>query len=338
MNQKQRVITALNRKKPDFVPVFEWSIDRAVVEALAGSQDVFDLIDMLNIDGVVVRPDYKREFIGEDLFHDEWGSIRKCTNEDIALIVENPLKDIRDFKGYRFPDPYASHRFKTLERAITRFGETKAIILNVRDIFSDVRDILGYENALVSLVTQREYFQGLLERCIEYNRALAQIVYEKFNVNILVTTDDIADTRGLIFGPAVFYEFLGPRFKEVIRGFKNIGYYCIKHCDGNIMSILDYLIEAGVDCIDPIDPTAGMDIFHVKKLYGKRVCIKGNINCVTTLVSGAREDVANEVKECILRVGEGGGYILSSSNSIHSGVKPVNFRAMIEYTREFGKY
>jgi len=320
------------------VPVFEWSIDRSIVEQLTGSSDVLDLIDMLRIDGVVARPDYKKEFIDTDLYVDEWGSKRRHTRENIAVIVENPLRDIREFKRFRFPDPYASHRFETLERAIKRFGKQKAIILNVRDIFSDIRDILGYENALVSLVTQRDYFEGLLNRCIEYNRTLAQIAHKKFDVNILVTTDDIADTRGLIFGPSVFYEFLGPKFKEVIRGFKDIGYYCIKHCDGNIMSILDYLIQAGVDCIDPIDPTAGMDIFRVKELYGERVCIKGNINCVTTLVSGTPEDVAREVEECVLRVGDRGGYILSSSNSIHSGVKPENFRAMIEYTREFGTY
>ena len=124
---------------------------------------------------------------------------------------------------------------------------SKAVILNVRDVFSDLRDLLGYENALISLVTEQDHVKALLDRIIEYNRTLAKIVAEKFNLNILVTTDDIAANRGLIFSPKVFFELLGPKFKEVIAGFKKLGYYCIKHCDGNIMDVLDYWIDCGID-------------------------------------------------------------------------------------------
>ncbi len=86
---------------------------------------------------------------------------------------------------------------------------------------------------LISLIIEREYFEKLLNLCIEYNRTLAGIAYKKFNINIIATTDDIADTKGLIFSPKIFFDFLGPKFREVIRGFREIGYYCIKHCDGN---------------------------------------------------------------------------------------------------------
>lgn len=208
----------------------------------------------------------------------------------------------------------------------------------MRDIFSDVRDLLGYENALISLITEREYFEKLLNLCIEYNRTLAGIAYKNYNINIIATTDDIADTRGLIFSPKIFFEFLGPKFREVIRGFREIGYYCIKHCDGNIMEILEYLIDAGIHCIDPVDLTAGMDIDFIKKKFGKRICIKGNVNCVTTLVSGSSGDVEEDVKYCIQHAAYGGGYILSSSNSIHSGVKPENFKTMVESAHRYGKY
>jgi uroporphyrinogen decarboxylase len=48
--------------------------------------------------------------------------------------------------------------------------------------------------------------------------------------------------------------------------------------------------------------------------------------------------VVRAVKECILKASPAGGYILSSSNSIHSGVKPENFLAMVEAAKKFGKY
>jgi len=338
VNGRERVLRALTRKEPDVVPVFEWSIDTKVVRSLTGSSDVFDAVEILDLDGIVVRPDYLRTSISEDEHIDEWGSRRKTTTESISIPIANPITDIAEYRAYTFPDPEASHRFLSLERAVGRFGGRKAVILNLRDVFSDVRDILGYENALVALITQRKQFEGLLDRCIEYNRTLAEIAYKKFDIDIVVTTDDIADNRGLIFSPKIFHELFGPKFREVVAGFKRLGYYCIKHCDGNISDIIGYLIDAGIDCIDPVDPTAGMEIGWVKERYGSRVCIKGNVNCNTTLVSGSPQEVEEEVHDCIRKAAAGGGYILSSSNSIHSGVNPVNFKIMVEATRRFGRY
>jgi uroporphyrinogen decarboxylase len=260
------------------------------------------------------------------------------TAENISVIIENPIKNIKDHKAYQFPDPYASHRFTHLEQAVQRFGETRAVILNVRDVFSDIRDLLGYENALIALITEQEYYGQLLDRVIEYNRTLAHIVRERFPINIIATTDDIAGTQGLIFSPKVFFNFLGSKFREVIQGFKHLGYYCIKHCDGDIMPILDYWIDCGIDCIDPIDPLAGMDLSLIKQKYGHRICIKGNVDCTQALVSGTEQDVEQDVKACIQQAAYGGGYILSSSNMIHSGVQAKNYVAMIKALRQYGQY
>jgi len=338
MKPKERIISALERKEPDCVPVFEWDINRDVMKSVSGSDELFHFLETMDIDGVPIRPNYSKEFIDESVYVDEWGCKRKITSESIAVIIESPIKKISNHKSYIFPDPHADHRFETIEKAVQTIGDERAVILNVRDVFSDIRDLLGYEEALISLITEHDYYEELLDRVIEYNRALASIAQKRFDLNIIATTDDIADTRGLIFNPKLFFEFLGPKFREVMDGFHDLGYYCIKHTDGYIMDILDYLVDSGIDCLDPIDPTANMDIGLIKKKYGKRICIKGNVNCVTTLVTGSLEDVEDNVKYCIKNAGYGGGYILSSSNTIHSSVKPKNFTAMMRATREYGKY
>jgi uroporphyrinogen decarboxylase len=73
-------------------------------------------------------------------------------------------------------------------------------------------------------------------------------------------------------------------------------------------------------------------------MYGSRVCIIGNIDCGNLLTNGTPDQVTKAVKRCISTASPGGGHILSSSNSIHSGVKPENFLAMIAATKRFGKY
>lgn len=81
-----------------------------------------------------------------------------------------------------------------------------------------------------------------------------------------------------------------------------------------------------------------MDLRTVKRMVGERVCLVGNIDCAHLLPHGTPEQVEQAVIQAIRDAGEGGGYILSSSNSIHSSVNPANFVAMIEAAHKHGAY
>jgi uroporphyrinogen decarboxylase len=81
-----------------------------------------------------------------------------------------------------------------------------------------------------------------------------------------------------------------------------------------------------------------MDLSAVKAQYGHRIAIKGNVDCIETLVHGTQEEVIEETKETIRAGAPGGGFILSSSNSIHSGVKPENYLTMLKTLEQHGHY
>lgn len=338
MTKKERIVRALQRKEPDRVPTFEWFIDQAVGKALTGSDDAIDIVEGLDLDGINIRADYSKEYIDDETFVDEWGTKRRLTGDCLPALLEGPIGHIGDHGDYEFPDPAAPHRFKTLERAIERFGEERAVVLNLRDGFSDVRDLLGYEEALASVLEEPELFSELLDRAVDYNLALARIASEKYGRDVVATTDDVAYAGGLLFPPDRYFDVIGPGFRKAIQGFKELGYYCIKHCDGDVSAPVDFWIECGIDCLDPIDPSAGLRMDEMKKKYGDRICLKGNIDCVGTLCSGSEEDVEAEVRDCILKGGKGGGLILSSSNTIHRGVKPENYAAMLKALKEYGRY
>ena len=80
------------------------------------------------------------------------------------------------------------------------------------------------------------------------------------------------------------------------------------------------------------------DIEKAKAKYGDKICLMGNIDSGATLCWGTEADVHQEVKECIRKAGKGGGLICTSSNSVHSGVKPENYVAMVKAIREYGQY
>jgi uroporphyrinogen decarboxylase len=112
----------------------------------------------------------------------------------------------------------------------------------------------------------------------------------------------------------------------------------IKHTDGNIMPIIDMIIDSNIDCLDPIDPLAGMDLKLIKKTYGDKIALKGNVDCAHTLTFKSVEETVEETKQCLEIGMVGGRYIISSSNTIHSEVKPENYHAMIETIKAFGVY
>ena len=276
MNAKERLVAALDRQSLDRIPSFEWFIDSQVGEALTGSLDPLDIVVGLDLDGINVRPDYSREQLDADTYQDEWGIVRRETGDCIAAVARSPVVEINQHGAYDFPDPEASHRFKTLARAQAAMGQERALILNLRDGFSDMRDILGYENALMSSMADTDRFREFLERAVDYNLALARCARQAFDIEVVATTDDVATAQGLLMGPQVYFDVIGPAFQRVIRGYKELGLKVIKHCDGDCSALIDFWIDAGIDCLDPIDPEAGFDMAEFKAKYGHKICLKGN--------------------------------------------------------------
>ena len=156
--------------------------------------------------------------------------------------------------------------------------------------------------------------------------------------DIVLTGDDYAYRTAPIMSPDNFRDFVLPYLQEMVDIAKRRGVPFIKHTDGNLWSIIDMIIDTGIDALDPIEPIAGMDIGLVKEKYGDRIAIIGNIDCTELLTHGSEDDVMEAVKETIAKAGVGGGYILASSNSIHPGVEPKNYKAMVKAARAYGKY
>jgi uroporphyrinogen decarboxylase len=129
--------------------------------------------------------------------------------------------------------------------------------------------------------------------------------------------------------PRQFGQYFAPGMTEVVQYMKRLGAYTIKHTDGNIWKIIDDIVATGVHCLGPLEPGAAMDLVQVKRRYGDRVCVLGNVD-VDLLCRGSAEDVREETRRLLAALGPGGGYILSSGNSITSAVKPENFLALVE--------
>jgi uroporphyrinogen decarboxylase len=338
MTSEERVLCVLQKQQPDRVPHFEWLVDRRVREALCPDiTDFNEFAVQMGQDAVIADPIFKKERVGTNRWLSEWGYVSQDTNEEHGIEVESPIKTLADFERYTPPDPHASWRYAAVEDTVQKFKGNKAVIVHLNDVFSLPRYLMGMQNLLMAIVTQPELVKGLVEMSVTVNLELAKEVVAR-GAKIVYTGDDYAYNKGPLMSPKHFREFFYPGLCRVVRGYKELGLYVIKHTDGNLWPILDMIIDSGIDCLDPIDPVAGMDLGEVKAKYGQRVAIKGNVDCAQLLTFGTPDEVVESTREALRKGMPGGRFILSSSNSIHSAVQPENYVAMLQTLREYGCY
>lgn len=144
---------------------------------------------------------------------------------------------------------------------------------------------------------------------------------------------DWASARGPMFSPRHFETFVFPRLRQITDLCHRHGVPYVKHTDGNVNSLVEGMIRAGVDGLQGIEPRAGMDIGQLKRDYGDRLTLIGNVDCSTVLVDGPEEAVRAQTEQVIRVAAPGGGFLLSTSNSVHPGVKPEYYLAMLETAR-----
>jgi hypothetical protein len=149
---------------------------------------------------------------------------------------------------------------------------------------------------------------------------------------------DWASALAPMFSPQHFTEFVFPRLKQITDVCHRYGVPYVKHTDGNVNLLLDGMLQAGVDGFHPVDPRAGMDMADLKQKYGDRLTLIGNVDCAGVLVDGPLEAVRAQTEQVIRTAAPGGGYLLSTSNSVHPGVKPEYYLAMLETARTVGCY
>ena len=139
------------------------------------------------------------------------------------------------------------------------------------------------------------------------------------------------------FSPEMFAEFIAPDLKAVIDGYHEMGYYVIKHTDGNIMPILDPMVACGPDALHSLDPQGGVDLAEVKRLYGDRVCLIGNVNC-GLLQTGDDEACDADVRRALRQGMEGWGYVFATSNCVYTGLPLERYERMNRIWWEEGIY
>jgi len=359
MNNRDRFLTALRGGEPDAVPIWEQGINEVcIIDAAAHFTSdlpprklvhemdfteqfkllttMKDLIVHLDMDAITVPTLTGREPVGGGKVRDRLGIVSQITPHGEPFPVEGPIGGAADLDGFRLPTPDDSF-LMAVQFAAANLGGKRAVVLHSPGTFKLSWSLRGKMESLLSdFVLAPELVHRLARMVTDYCIALFERAF-RMGVDAVILEGDLAMNNNTLMSPAHYREFIKPYHREITDAVHRAGGLIAKHSDGNLWPILDDLIEAGFDGIHPIQPQC-MDIGEVKRHVAGRAAVLGNIDCIGVLVSGTPEEVEESVRDTIRIAAPGGGYILSSSNSIHPDVKPENFIAMCRAARKFGRY
>ena len=360
MNGKQRILTALDGGTADRVPTYVHGINEASIiragrhftdglpdikpahfmepdELMKLADTLMVLHEELEIDGITGVPLEEEEDLDDDHFRNDWGIVKARSPHGLPVPVGHPIATEADLDAYERPRPEAGRCTFVAELQRARFGEEKARFFMVRGVFTNSWYLHGMEPLLLNFIRAPRFVHKLARLVTEYCRDLIDLAAD-VGVHAIVMDDDLADKHNPMISPRHYAEFVQPYHTELVAHAHDLGMKVVLHSDGNVWPLLDQMAATGIDGINPLEPEAGMDLEKVKQAYGDRLCLVGNIDCGELLCNGTPEEVEAVVRHAIEVAAPGGGYILCDSNSIHPGVAPENFIAMMRAAKRYGAY
>ena len=338
MTSRERVLTALMRKQPDRVPWVESTVHNTLVEKLLKRADfekatvtqlfavpgarfspaVFEILAIDNMNFSIAPPRF----------------VKSRSFEGMDIILDGLIKEENDLEKVVLPNPDDDAFYQPARDFVARFrGTDKALGVTTRIGISNTYLSMGIEHFSLQLYDNPDFVFKVMDLFISWaEKAVTRI--NDLGFDFLIIPEDLAWKQGPMFSPKIFREVFLPRMKRVTE---RIRIPWIFHSDGNLMPILDDLLSLGMNGLANIEPNA-MDIGALKKNYGKKICLMGNIDLHYTLTRGTAEETEAEVKKRIEEIGPGGGYILASANSLTPYCKPENVLAMNRALLKYGFY
>jgi len=360
MNGRERIKSALAREVPDMVPVWEMAFNEASIIGIARhfmdesrlprpkllldmtDQERFQLIaglstlvKSLDLDGMTASSLAPRVRLDAEHMRDALGVVYHLSGFGEPYPVDGPIKDSQALAGFRMRES-ADADFLMLDLFRAAFPD-KAVAYHMPGTFKLSWTLRG---SMEALLTDYLLDPALAHKLARLTTDHCLAVIDKSlakGADFIILEGDLAYNPGPLMSPAHYREFIFPYHRELCQRVHKQGGKIVKHSDGKLNPLLTMLLDSGFDGIHPIQPQC-MEIGEVKAEFGNRACILGNIDCSFLLVFGSPEEVEQSVKQTIAQAAAGGGYILSSSNSIHPGCKPENYIALVHAARKYGRY
>lgn len=280
--------------------------------------------------------------IDDTTWEDAYGRVFRYseTTADITCIkdpvAETQQFSIDDYSGEPSVPERSEKSWKIVDSVIKRFKDEKFICSpcggEIGMIF-----LGGMERGMIEMIQSPELVRAATAYMLKQQN-LADELYVHPDADAVLWGADFGFKTGSLISPDMFRDFfLDANRKRVENLHDKYGMKVMKHCCGNVNSLMDSFIEIGYDAYQSIQGTAGMDICELKRSYGDKIALWGGVS-VENIISGTAEKVRGDVQRAMKCAKPGGGFIIGSSHSIAVGSKYDNFMAMLDEYHKLCEY
>jgi uroporphyrinogen decarboxylase len=352
MNNYDAVRKAIDFDSPDFLPIwdnywgefpqkwrkhmnFEGDVDPGDYYNIAISIKLGDETFFPSDKGLIEKD---AEF---EIINDGWGRIVKTSrtsyfSETIKRVLEEP----GDLDKLTFEHPSLDLRYNGFadsvekEKAKGRFVFAKTGGIYCRSQFMRGEDLL-----LMDMAVDETFCHELFDCVSEHLTGMALETLKRGDLwdNGLFVYDDMANNFSTMFSPAMFEKYLLPLYEKMIAILKAAG--CRRvcfHSDGNILPVMDMLMEAGFDGFNPLEPRVGIDFVKLREKYGKKVVFFGGVCNTVILPRGDKKEIERHIMP-LIELGREGGLVIGQA-SVGDDIKPEAYDYYASLVRKHGRY
>jgi uroporphyrinogen decarboxylase len=197
-------------------------------------------------------------------------------------------------------------------------------------LFERTWALRGFTEALADAAAEPSFYDELVEAVAVHQMAVIERLLE-LPVDGIMFSDDWGYQQGVLLGPARWRRFIKPRLARMYALVHAAGKLTLSHCCGSIPDLFPDLIEIGLDVIESVQPEArGMDPYALKREYGQDITFWGGLGSQSTIPFGTPAEIKAEVARLCREMGQGGGYILTSSKGLQPETPTENAAAVVE--------
>ena len=356
VTSRQRILLAFAHEQIDRIPVFDVANNPDLFSQYLGRQNPFSagaptvqLARKLGLDAAMVPVSSytgliptKEHWTGPDSFKDRFGVGYAVSDSSwpLGIAVKEPTLDEEFLHVIReaISQPIDIQSVQDgIAAAHTGDSEELALFAGIRSAFSFLTISGGLVAVSLLIYEDPDLLHALVEAATDYWTQVGLRLIEA-GADALYVANDMGMNGSTLISPTHLREFFLPAFARQCAAWRAAGGKVILHSCGNIMAILPDLSQMAIDGLNNLQSHAGMDIELVKRCYGTKWTIIGNVDATTVMTSTRKEDIEEAIDSVIRTAGGGGGLILATDHSFHKGIPVENVIHFIQKAKELGTY
>ena len=348
MTSQERVLTAFAFKPPDRIPRFDsfWEFPPEWARRIGPLEALSDIMIVVPDEGAFpTRARVLKEEDGWTYRVDAWGrTVRDKAGTWFSETLDVPIPDGVDPDTVAFDRVDLDTRYSrggTEQGALDRLGrekETYCVFGKTGGPYLRTTFVRGEEQFLTDIAADPPLARALADKMADHLIGVAREQIRRWSLHDtgVWIYDDMAGNKGPMFSPASFEKVFLPAYRRMVKEYKAAGAkYVLLHSDGNILPILDMLVDAGIDGLNPLEKRAGMDAREIRRRYPRQILTGGMCN-TDTLIRGPVERIEEETRD-LIEMGRDGGFVIGT-HSISPEIPIEFFEAYHRTCLKYGRF